>query len=359
MRTNVMLLARNELGHRADYLMLFAVILRRAGYHSFSESNPVKALLHRGPVIVMMMEEYRWATFVIGLIRALTFRRTVALFFLVRETLLGTKLRYRVKRTLLRVMRSQSLVSTFTIVPHSVLRQAVPGGKVDVARLAHGWIDDPQLWDLDFLPQRTVSTPLSERAIKAAGTRRILMVAGGLDRRKGLERIARLAGDQNFADKILLVIAGKVAESDSDLSAILARSDCIFEDRFISNEELNSLYTVSDLVWCAYSPDFDQASGIFGRAVQTGVTPIVRKGSIVEIYARSMNVPVLSIDWEDTEVERTIVGELAGRGGASAAAHSTRQRAERNIDHLMRALFGERPAGAASAGKSRSEMARG
>jgi len=339
-------------GHRAEYQTLIAIILGRAGYQSFAEPNPVKALLHPGPVIVMMMEDHRWSTYVIGLIRALTFRRTVALFFLVRETLLGTKLRYGLKRTLLRVMRSQSLMTIFTIVPHSVLRRAVPGAKVDVARLTHGWIDDPQLWDLEFLPQRAVSTPLSERAIKAAGTRPILMVSGGLDRRKGLEMISRLAGDQKFADKISIVIAGEVAESDSDLSAILAKSDCIFENRFISNEELNSLYAVSDLVWCVYSPSFDQSSGIFGRAVQTGVTPIVRKGSIVEVYAQNMNVPVLSIDWEDTEVERTIVGELASRVGASAAVRSTRQRAERNIDNLMRALFGERPGAAASARKS-------
>ena len=58
------------------------------------------------------------------------------------------------------------------------------------------------------------STPLSERAIEAAGTRPILMVSGGVDRRKGLELIARLAGDQKFAEKILIVIAGTVAKSE-------------------------------------------------------------------------------------------------------------------------------------------------
>jgi hypothetical protein len=353
-----MLLDKHGLGHRAEYVTLFGIILRRAGYSSFAEPNPAKALLHPGPVIVTVIEDYRWSTYLIGLIRTLTFRRSVALFFVIRETLLGTKFRYAVKRTLLRAMRFQSLMSIFTILPHGVLRRAVPEAKVDVARLSHGWIDDPQLWDLEFLPPRAVSTSLSERAVKAAGKRRILMVSGGLDRRKGLEMISTLAGDQQFAGKILIVIAGKVAESDSDLAAILAKSDCIFEDRFISNEEMNSLYAVSDLVWCTYSPSYDQSSGIFGRAVQRGVTPIVRKGSIVEVYAKTMNVPVLSIDWEDPEIGRTIVGELAGRLGASTAMRCTRHRAERNIDNLIRALFGEQPGGAASARESRSEMAR-
>jgi hypothetical protein len=293
------------------------------------------------------------------LIRTLTFRRTVALFFRVRETLTETRLRHVVKRTLLRVVRSQSLLSILTIIPYPVLRRAVPEARVDVARLTHGWIDDPQLWDLEFLPPRAASTPLSERAVKAAGTRPILMVAGALDRQKGLEMVARLAGDKEFVDKILIVIAGKVAKSDSDVLPALAKSDCILEDRFISHEELNSLYAVSDLAWCAYSPSYDQASGIFGRAVQTGVTPIVRLGSIVEVYAQNMDVQVLSIDWEDTEIGRTIVGELVNRVGAGAAVHSTRERAERNVDNLMLALFGPRPGGAASAGNPRSDMARG
>ena len=267
MRDTVMFLARHELGHRAEYLTLFANILGRAGYRSFSEPSPIKALLHPGPVIVMMLEDHRWSTYVIGLIRALTFRRTVALFFRVRETLVGTSLRHAVKRTLLRMMRAQSLMSILTIVPHSVLCRSVPGAKVDVARLTHGWIDDPQLWDLEFLPQRAKSTPLSERAIKAARTRPILMVSGALDRRKGLQMIARLAGDRKFTDNILIVVAGEVARSEPDLAVAFAESDCILEDRFISNEELNSLYAVSDLVWCVYSPSYDQASGIFGRAV--------------------------------------------------------------------------------------------
>ena len=75
-----MLLARNEQGHRAEYLALFASILGRAGYRSFSETDPAKALLHPGPVIVTMLEEYRWWTYFIGLVRTLASRRTVALF---------------------------------------------------------------------------------------------------------------------------------------------------------------------------------------------------------------------------------------------------------------------------------------
>lgn len=46
------------------------------------------------------------------------------------------------------------------------------------------------------------------------------------------------------------------------------------------DEEILSLYKVADLVWCSDAPDDDQASGVFGRAIQTGVEPVFRKGSL-------------------------------------------------------------------------------
>ena len=38
----------------------------------------------------------------------------------------------------------------------------------------------------------------------------------------------------------------------------------------------------ADLARCRYAPDLDQASGNFGRAIQTAVTQVVREGSVIE-----------------------------------------------------------------------------
>ncbi len=276
-RETVMFLNKHGLGHRADYLTLFSEFLRREGYRSFSHSSPLKAILHPGPVIIMMVEDYRWGTYVVGLARACIFRRTLSLLFLARETLLGAGVRHAMKRTLLRLARVQSHMAIFTIVPHSVLRRAIPGAREDIGRLTHGWIDDPQLWDLELLSNSTVRTPLSERVTAAAGKRRILMVSGGLRRNKGLEMIARLAADEDFGRSVLLLVAGELVGTASDFADTLQDSECFFENRFLSNDELRSLYAISDLVWCSYSPNFDQESGIFGRALQTVETQIERK----------------------------------------------------------------------------------
>ena len=357
-RETVMFLNRHGLGHRTDYLTLFSELLRREGYRSFSHKSLLQAILHPGPVIIMMVEDYRWGTYLVGLARACLFRRTLGLLFLARETLLGTRIRHVIKRALLRLARVQSRFAVVTIVPHAVLRQAIPDTRYDIGRLTHGWIDDPQLWDLEFLPNQPLSTPLSERVVTAAGERAILMVSGGLSRLKGLEMIGQLAADEEFGRSVLLVVAGELVGTAADFAEVLQDSECFFENRFLSNDELRSLYSISDLVWCAYRPDFDQASGIFGRAVQTGVTPIVRKGSIVEAYGQSMSVPMLSVEWQDPEIGRSITAQFAHRDRTALAVQPTARRADDNVRRILRKLF-DRPLGnAVSPREPRDEMVR-
>ena len=58
-----------------------------------------------------------------------------------------------------------------------------------------------------------------------------------------------------------------------------------------------ALYSIADLAWCFYSPEYDQASGILGRALQFSVTPVVRKGSVSEWFCASERMPhIASID---------------------------------------------------------------
>jgi len=60
----------------------------------------------------------------------------------------------------------------------------------------------------------------------------------------------------------------------------------IVEDRYDTDAEIVSLYRVADLAWCRYAPGYDQASLVFGRALQIGVTPVLREGSVIADLAR-------------------------------------------------------------------------
>ena len=66
-------------------------------------------------------------------------------------------------------------------------------------------------------------------------------------------------------------------------------------DRHLDNDELLHLYRRADAIWSCYAPDYNQASGIFGRAVQLGVPAIVRKRSYLQPLAAELEHPVLAL----------------------------------------------------------------
>ena len=92
--------------------------------------------------------------------------------------------------------------------------------------------------------------------------------------------------------------------------------------------------------------------------MQTGVTPIVRTGSIVEAYGRSMGVPTLSVEWQDPEIGRSITDQFAHRDRRAGAVQPTAQRADENVRKILGKLF-DRPLGnAVSPREPRDEMVR-
>jgi hypothetical protein len=40
---------------------------------------------------------------------------------------------------------------------------------------------------------------------------------------------------------------------------------------------------------CCRTPEYDQASGVFGRALQTGVVPVVREGRVVVALSKKFS----------------------------------------------------------------------
>src|ERR1700685_4165033 len=49
----------------------------------------------------------------------------------------------------------------------------------------------------------------------------------------------------------------------------------------------------ADLVWSCYAPDYNQSSGIHGRAVQLGIPVVVRRGSYIDALGKSLSHPSL------------------------------------------------------------------
>lgn len=157
-----------------------------------------------------------------------------------------------------------------------------PPDGADDPRMA--FVEDIEFWDL---PPAVFATPprsaLADRVREAKQDRKVILVSGTLQTSKGLEFLAAIfAHAPDLAAKFAVVCAGELIEPSRAALEPLRRQATIWEDRFLTRDEMLSLYFEADAVWCCYRPDYDVSSGIFGRAVQLGRPTIVRAGSLIE-----------------------------------------------------------------------------
>lgn len=262
-----------ETGHHLSYQNLFVRIL-----NGTASTGPIRSLrfrdLMRAPnVFFCTIDSDYVGFFAIAIYRALRRRPTTGLFLRPTQCFSSNRsIKYTLKRWSFRFLRRLPGLKLLSILPFEL--------EPRLALICHDWIYDPQLWDLwlDGPPKLPV-TDLSKRVRSEAGTRQILIFVGSGTRIKGFPEFVAFAEKRRAST--LAVVAGRVSDEFRDGSKRLQRLGMIVEDRFVSDDEILSLYKIADHAWCRYAPDYDQASGVFGRALQTGVSPIIRDGSML------------------------------------------------------------------------------
>jgi hypothetical protein len=278
-------------GHRGPLNAMLARLFRLA-HVDFS----AKAVFDSRPMLVPMIEHSPFGFLLACLVRGLLGRRTVGLLFRPLPTLRETRLAMRVKRLLCLFLRRYPGVQVLTIVPFAV--------EPEMARIAHGWIHDPQEWDLQLDPSGLAELSLRvSRDVEAAAKGRLVCTAiGAQNHEKGFDRLARLYLDHGeLRSRLHLAIGGTVASDQQEAARALAELGATCIDRYISDGEIFGLYHAADLVWCRYEPSYDQASGILGRAMQLGIPAVVRPGSVTAALCRISDHPCIELgadaDW--------------------------------------------------------------
>lgn len=274
----VVLYSCTDAGHRGDYVRFLMTLLP-------AERRSALALpTAREPVLFLLIEDSFVFYVLVAVIRALWGRRTVGLLFRPMPALTGTTIRLRCKRLLLRLLRFLPQCRTLTILPFSL--------EPRFGEIADGWIHDLQLWDLSPEEREAVSSTRERQSYgnapfdeieAAAGGRKVVCAIGRQDADKGFDVFTRTYADHPCLREVaLFAVGGKVA-------TVLQHRISPFEtaggwtlDKYLQADQLLVLYACADLVWCCYSKDYDQASGIFGRAVQLGIPVVVRPGSLLE-----------------------------------------------------------------------------
>jgi len=272
----VQLYSRSLDGHRASYVNFTEQLLggRRA--------NVLGLMVSSSPVLFLMIEEAFALYVMVAIWRSLFGWRTVGLLFRPKPALYGASVRLQLKRGLLKILRRIPSVKTLSIVPATLDSR--------ISEIADDWIYDFQLWDMgdveldkfhDFSSggvSGEAGKLLSQLSKSAAG-RKLIVAVGTQDRSKGFDGFAAFCSSPGVGDTWLCASGGKVRENCQGYKAEIEAAGGYVLDRFISDDELLALYAASSVVWCAYSEDYDQASGILGRAVQFGIPVIVREGS--------------------------------------------------------------------------------
>lgn len=280
-----------EHGHRGQYNAMLARLfhLRRVGF------TPAM-LLARAPVLCPQIESAPVRFAITSLVRGLLARRTAGFLLRPLPALQGQSLRLRLKRAMLRLLRRTPGVQVLTIVPFAI----EPG----LAGIAHGWIHDLQNWDLQ-LEAEPLAAPAAQaltRDIRArANGRRVCCAIGRQDRDKGFDRFAALYCDSaSLREGTLFAFGGKVSPELADSARAFAKRGGFALERFVSDAELAGLYAAADLVWCGYAPDYDQASGILGRALQLGIPVVARPGSVIAAICANEGHPWVELDDGDS-----------------------------------------------------------
>lgn len=315
-----------DYGHRGQYNAMLARLfkLRRA---SFSPAM----LLDRAPVLCPQIETAPVRFALICLARALLGKRTVGFLMRPLPALHGRSFRLRIKRAVLKLLRRTPGVEVLTIVPFAV----APG----LADIASGWIHDLQNWDMQ-LEADPVATPagqdLAQAIRRQANGRLVCCAMGRQDREKGFDRFAALfAASPALREAVLFAFGGKVSPDLAAAGQAFADLGGYAIDRFISDDELSGLYAAADLVWCAYAPGYDQASGVLGRALQFGVPVVARRGSVIEAICINEDHPHISLGDDDSW---EVLADVPPRIAPGLAHVRARRHGEVSLARLAEAL---------------------
>ena len=314
-------------GHREDYYTVFSNLIGAKRTDSFW-----KALFSSAPVLIGAIEAQsalrKYAALAVA--RTLVGRQTAALLFRPLPTLAGATRKMRIKRKVLKLIRRLTPAQTITIMPFAV--------EPLFSSIAATWIFDPQFWDLHFpFPMDArLEGPLAAELRQAAGGRKICCAIGRQDEEKGFDQYSTLyATRPDLREQWLFASGGQVDEGIRSNLDVFEASGGFSVSRFIDQEELLDLYSCADLIWCSYHTTYDQASGIFGRAMQFGIPVVVREGSLIQKFCVSERIVHIVYDGRPETFDWS---KLQSRCSSDVAAQRARQQGKESLLRLRNAL---------------------
>lgn len=325
-------------GHRQSYVDLLGPVLGLSPAMGPMSRALKKRLLAADRLFFATLDDELVSFVSIALRRAALGRPTVALFLGPQSCFGAFNLKRFLKKSIFVALKRVPKVTVGSIIPLSLAPEY--GSVVDVG------LHDPQWWDMHdgYALRQPGDTPVATEVRRLAAGRPIVCWLGAASVHKGFAFVVEiLEADPDIAKRLCFISAG-TANSEQALASRFGAMGGIHIDRRLTDAEWESLYGVADAVWACYDPRYDQASGVFGRALQFGVPAIVRRGSLIDTAARKFGAPVHAIDFGDCDAARTELNKVAkaDRGTAATKEREVRIGSWRSnfISSTLRALDG-------------------
>jgi len=291
----------NNRGHRLEYQNLFCALLDYRALTCSFKGSYIQLVGARNLVCATVDGDIP-RFFMLALFRALLGRKTIGILVNPKKITDRKKSsRHRALFVLLKILKVFYSINVLSIMPYALQESA--------KKISDDWIYDPQFWDLQYLPELILCPCLTDSVETHKDGRQVIGFIGKVAKNKGLLALLDLVEERS--SEVFVIIAGKVEEDClEEVSRIEAMGMKVI-NRFVTNEEIATIYEVSDFIWCYYEPEYDQSSGIFGRAFQLGKPVVIRRKSILEkiVYhlgGTTITLPSLQSNEKKTDCKMVI-----------------------------------------------------
>jgi len=282
-------------GHHDDYYRLFAAAAIDIGVSLRFMPRSSSVARRRGIWFYSMFDTWTTETaraLLAAIFRSLAGKKTIGLLFRPGDCFVKRSFKSSFRRMLFGVVSRLRNVHLLSIFPFTV--------SPEISSVATNWIYEPQLWDLQYLgvPDMQNVEPLQAQILGLADKRLIVVALGSQCREKGFDYLAELwVSSAELRASHLFVACGVVLPDSKPSARRFQEAGGMLLDRHIDDAELFCLYRNADLVWSCYAPDYNQSSGIHGRAVQLGIPVVVRKGSYIDALGETLSHPSLALPY--------------------------------------------------------------
>ncbi len=263
-----MIIESNRNGHRAAYAAYFSALLDDSQIMFLSDTGKIDALrqtLGSKRLLLSTADDYLVFALCMSVLRVLLLRRTQLVTIRAEHTLDRGGAKAAVKWVLYRLLRDLPLVHIVSIMPHRI--------EPRLTRLTNASIYDPAFFEL--VESRGNARNPNNEDLPLGQLPAEVVFLGVLSETRNVRVFLDLFGAR---EGIVSKVYGRRAANLTD-DALANPGHVIVNEGHLDDSSFARILATAQSVWCAFTPDYDNFSGVFCNAARFGTPVWLTEGS--------------------------------------------------------------------------------